>query len=180
MSGAYEEAPFAMKLDRPIEKLTKVVQSKKRKRKKRDAEDEAGISSTTEKQSAPEESTTETVVEEGTTTKSAGVQDESTTQVGGAEGGDETTTEKGMEETEETEALVTSTIPIIPEETTTESIEGYWKYYRSTGGITSKLMGDIECFQTQDKRDLVVKELKEAICISPIKATTTSSNIISY
>lgn len=136
ISGAYEGAPFAMKLDRPIDKLKKLGKAKRRK--KRQAEGET----------VDVDATGVTEVGEEAITLTPAI---------------------NAEESKDIQKMLGTAITDpkgVKSISGSESIQAYWKYYRSTGGIKEKLMGDVECFKTLEKRNLVVKELKDAVCTS--------------
>ncbi len=61
------------------------------------------------------------------------------------------------------------------ENTSEES--SYWKHYRLTGGIKEKLKRDVQCFQSQDNRDLIVNELKDAVCETTTIQTINEESI---
>ncbi|XP_021949268.1 uncharacterized protein LOC110846736 isoform X1 [Folsomia candida] len=126
MSGAYEGAPFAMKLDRPIDKLRKSG-GRRSQRQRRDAEQAPSNDDATY---IPIGSHVENKLTKITATEM----------------------DDGTVSTEN--------------DTDDDAIQSYWKYYRSTGGVTEKLKGDVQCFHSAEKRSLVLEELKESMCTS--------------
>lgn len=56
-----------------------------------------------------------------------------------------------------------------------EDIGSYWAKYRSGGGIKNKLLGQAQCFDSQERRDFVVNNIKLDICPDAINNTNSGT-----